>query len=30
MTHGLDRNDLVVGRRGIAISSKAGVLTTPE
>ncbi len=30
MTHGLDRNDLVVGRRGIAISSKAGVLTMPE
>ncbi|MEO0493142.1 MAG: serine hydrolase domain-containing protein [Actinomycetota bacterium] len=29
MTHGLDRNDLVVGRRGVAISSKAGLLTTP-
>jgi CubicO group peptidase (beta-lactamase class C family) len=30
MTNGLDLNDLVVGRRSIAISSKAGLLTTPE
>ena len=30
MTNGLDLNDIVVGRRSIAISSKAGLLTTPE
>ncbi|MEM8748035.1 MAG: hypothetical protein AAGF91_15145, partial [Actinomycetota bacterium] len=29
MTNGLDLDDLVVGRRGVAISSKAGLLTTP-
>ena len=30
MTNGLGLNDLEVGRRSIAISSKAGLLTTPE
>ncbi len=30
MTNGLDLNDIVVGRRSIAISSKAGLLTTPQ
>ncbi|MEM9521335.1 MAG: serine hydrolase domain-containing protein [Actinomycetota bacterium] len=30
MTNGLDLNDLQVGRRSIGISSKAGLLTTPE
>ena len=29
LTHGLDRNDLVVGRRTVAISSLAGLVTTP-
>lgn len=29
LTPGLDRNDLVVGRRTAAISSRAGLLTTP-
>ena len=30
MTNGLDLNDVAVGRRSIAISSKAGALTTKE